>query len=514
MDIDNIVEAVEDAVDAVEEAVDEQMEKMFKSNGSLPPSPSPTIFSELSLFIQLAIPTILANLGMIASPMLCASFIGRNFEPIHLSGFALANLIGNLCTFSLLLGLFSASDTLGPQAFGNGDFREVGLIAIRGLVCASALVIPINLVLVNYLEDVLLFLGQDEEAVVLAVAWYNIYVLSFPFCIVYNVIWKFLSAQHIMNPMICVSLASFGIILPTCLHFMTMHFGFLGSAWAYFTFQAVQATSLLVYVCSAHPHTRGTWPGISSWRDAILAFDPMVEFVRLGLGGMVAQCEWVFWECAALVIGSIGALSLSVHTIPSEVMMILWLPPLSGGTALSIRMGINLTESIRTTKKLILSATFMVMSIYAVINTIVYLQSERIIMCFTNDAEVLAIAQHMWWKLCIFSQTCSLFGMLQGVATGLGMQWWLACINFVSLWVFVMPILYYSAVVLGGGLEAAWVCIIAGYTGMNISLLIAFARVSFKDYADEVEEKFIDANDNEETLLMQGIKIEYGSNQT
>ncbi|CAJ1926014.1 unnamed protein product [Cylindrotheca closterium] len=461
-----------------------------------------SVLAELWTFIELAIPTILVNLGMIASPMLCASFIGRKFDTVYLSGFALANLTGNLCTFSLLAGLFSASDTLGPQAFGNGNFKEVGLIAIRGLACATAILLPINIFLVNYLDNVLLALGQDRDAVELAVAWYRIFVWSFPFCVVYNVIWKFLSAQNIMRPMIVVSLVSFGIILPLGLEFLSERYGFLGSAWAYVNFQAIQAISLLAYIAVKQPHDHRTWPGMSTWRQAILAHKPMWEFMKLGIGGMLAQCEWVFWECASLVIGLLGTIPLSAHTIPSQVLMFLWLPPLSAGTALSIRMGITMTHSVRMTKKLIVSATVLIVLAGAVVNIFVYLQAKPIIQSFTNDVEVLATAEKMWWKMCTFSQLCSLFGALCGIATGLGMQWTLASINLVWLWVVGLPTLYYFTIVREGGLEAAWTCINLPYAGMDLSLLVTFACVNWEKVADEQQLKNTTDDLNENVTLL------------
>ncbi|KAL3930026.1 MAG: hypothetical protein SGBAC_011948 [Bacillariaceae sp.] len=487
---------------------------MLRSNDSLAPPIVTSIRSELWAFIELAIPTILVNLGMIASPMLCASFVGRKFEPVYLSGFALANLTGNLCTFSIILGIFSASDTLGPQAFGAGNHKEVGMIAIRGFVCAASILLPINIFLVIFLGDMLIYLGQDEEAVELGVAWYRIFVWSFPFCLVYNVIWKFLSAQNIMRPMIVVSLLCFGIILPCGLELMTEYHGFLGSAWAYVIYQAIQAISLLAYIAWTHPHIHGTWPGMSCWREAILAYTPMVEFMRLGMGGMLAQCEWVFWEASGLVIGLLGVIPLSVHTIPSQVLMLLWLPPLSAGTALSIRMGNTMTTSVKMTKKLVVSGTLLIVSAYAVLNMIIYIQAKPIILLFTSDTEVLEIAEQMWWKMCTFSQLCSLFGALCGIATGLGMQWTLASINLIWLWVFGLPTLYYFAIVRGGGLEAAWTCINIPYAGMDVSLLIAFANVNWEKFAEDLKVKIATDNSNgKQTALLNNDhgQVQYGT---
>ena len=152
--------------------------------------------TESRLFLELATTTTLLTLGFILSPLMTASYIGRRFGPVYLSGFTLANLTGNLCTFSIMSGLLSASDTLSPQAFGTRDFREVGLLAIRGAVSCSAILLPINIFLVLFLESGLIALGQDPLAASHAMAWYRIFALSLPFNVVAQVMWKFLSAQR------------------------------------------------------------------------------------------------------------------------------------------------------------------------------------------------------------------------------------------------------------------------------------------------------------------------------
>ncbi|CAJ1934888.1 unnamed protein product [Cylindrotheca closterium] len=228
----------------------------------------------------------------------------------------------------------------------------------------------------------------------------------------------------------------------------------------------------------------------------------MWQFMKLGIGGMLAQCEWVFWECASLVIGLLGTIPLSAHTIPSQVLMFLWLPPLSAGTALSIRMGITMTHSVRMTKKLIVNATVLIVLAGAVVNIFVYLQAKPIIQSFTNDVEVLATAEKMWWKMCTFSQVCSLFGALCGIATGLGMQWTLASINLVWLWVVGLPTLYYFTIIREGGLEAAWTCINLPYAGMDLSLLVTFACVNWEKVADEQQLKNTTDDSNENVTLL------------
>jgi hypothetical protein len=253
------------------------------------------ILTEVRSFATLAVPTVILQLGFTLSPFLTASYVGRKYGAVYLSGFTLANLTGNLFTLSLLSGLLSASDTLSPRAFGAGNHKEVGLIAMRGFIGSLCILVPTNLLLVPYLEPLLIHFGQDPEAAVHASQWYQIYVFALPFYALYNVTWKFLSAQNIMNPLLYVCLFTCLIVLPLLLEFFTAAFGFLGSAIAFTLFQASQAILLILYLWWNQPHVAATWPGIHCWREA-MEYKRMKEFFSLAAGGMLAQSEWVYWE--------------------------------------------------------------------------------------------------------------------------------------------------------------------------------------------------------------------------
>jgi Na+-driven multidrug efflux pump len=245
------------------------------------------IFLEIRLFFELAGVSTLISLSSVSSSILTASYIGRNFPIVYLSSFTLANLTGNLSTFALMSGLMSASDTLSPQAFSKKNYTEVGRIAIRGFFVCTILLLPINIILYFYLDYFLInYLKQNEEASIYAQQWYKIFSLSLPFSILYNCIWKFLTSQHIMKPLIIVSLISTLLVLPIGLNLFISIWGFIGSAYAYLTFQIIQTTLLLLYVWYKHPHHSQTWPvhygNVIEFIKSSLEWYSMKEFLYLG----------------------------------------------------------------------------------------------------------------------------------------------------------------------------------------------------------------------------------------
>ena len=437
------------------------------------PQPSTGFCNEVRLFLELAIPTTLLNLGFCLSPLLTASYVGLKFGKVYLSAFTLANLTGNLCTFSLMSGVFSAADTLSPQAFGKGDFRELGLLAIRGVVASVVLLLPINVFLVLYLDSVLVAMGQDPVAAFHAAQWYRIFVWALPFFVVYNAAWKFLSAQHVMRPLIYVSVFCCIAILPIALEVCTERMGFLGSAVAYVIFQAFQPALLLFYLSWVEPHVPGSWSGLASWKEA-LRWKPMMDYLHLGAGGILAQSECIYSEALGLIIGKLGVLQLSVHTIPNQVIMAVCMAPFAFGIALAIRMGVTLTQSVTRAKQIVVWTTVGSAILFGCVTIAMYVYSDAIFSIFTTDEEVKELAHKVWWKVCLFNFNVVIFAIFTGVATGLGMQWVLGAVNFFFLFFFGIPVTYHFAVVRGGGLDAAWTWINAPYTCMNATLLTIF----------------------------------------
>jgi MATE family multidrug resistance protein len=255
----------------------------------------PVWWEESQQFINLAVPSIIVEVGLTIPLALTASYVGRHLGPVYLGGFTLATLTGNLLTLSLLWGLYSASDTLSPQAFGAGNYKEVGMVAMRGVIGSFIILVPINSALFFFMEDLLLFCGEDPEASRLAAQWYRVYMFALPFYALYMVTWKFLSAQEIMRPLIIALFVAVGVVLPVSLQVLVPSLGFMGSAIAVLIYQISHPLLLLGYLAWKQPHHPETWPGIECWKDA-LTWEPLKIFLQLGFGGMLACGEWMWWE--------------------------------------------------------------------------------------------------------------------------------------------------------------------------------------------------------------------------
>jgi multidrug resistance protein, MATE family len=234
-----------------------------------PTSPAKTTLQqEARLLLHLAWPTIVTQIGFVWANFLASSHIGKTYGYLYLDGFALSNLTGNLCTLSILSGLFSASETLSPQAYGAGNRREVGLVAMRGMVGSVCLMVPINVLVLPMMETLLMHMGQDALVARYASQFYGIWIYTLPFYTLYMATWNFLAAQNILMPVVGVAVASM-VILPVALNLCTTLGGVYGASVAIVVYQAFQALSLIAYLVYRQPHQADTWPGLSAWREVI-----------------------------------------------------------------------------------------------------------------------------------------------------------------------------------------------------------------------------------------------------
>jgi Na+-driven multidrug efflux pump len=160
----------------------------------------------------------------------------------------------------------------------------------------------------------------------------------------------------------------------------------------------------------------------------------------LGSGGILVQSEWIFWEGLGLIVGKLGVIPLSVHTIPNQTIMVFCMVPFSFGVALAVRMGVTLPVSVRRTKILVLSVFGTSSVFFGSVSVVVYFLKDSIVAMFTKNSDVEELASRIWFDVCLFNFNVANFGILCGVATGLAKQWTLGALNI--LW--LVSLLYLS----------------------------------------------------------------------
>lgn len=269
--------------------LDSDLQHNSNENDSPSTSSSQILLEETTKLFQIALPTAIIQLALVAIFPMTASIIGRLLDTNSLAGFSLSTLAMNMTCLSIILGSMTAADTLQPRAMAMGRYKEVGLLSIRGyIICAMILFVPVIL-LVFKVEDILMFLGQDAVASHLAQEWSRIYSLGIPFVLFFRVSQRFLSAQHVVLPLAVASVVGSFLFHPYSLKFWVAVGGFAGSAFAVVVTQIFTSLITVWYLCWKKPYHAETWPGVNgdTLREA-LVLQKVARFLKLGMGGILS----------------------------------------------------------------------------------------------------------------------------------------------------------------------------------------------------------------------------------
>ena len=363
-------------------------------------------WEETKRLAVLSIPTIIIQSGLFLPQFLTASYVGSTLGVENLDGFTLGNLTSNLMTLSVLQGLFTANDTLNPQAFGAGNYREVGLLAIRGFAVCMLAILPSNVVLFFFMDPIMLFLKQNPITSELATRYYRVLMLGLPFYVLYAMQWKFLAAQEIMKPLLIVTIVACAL-MPVLLRLFVAWFGFLGAPLSLVAYLALQALLVLLYLVVLKPHHPETWPGLKI-KEA-LQWNSLKPFLVLAGGGMLATCEWWFWEVFSLVIGSFGVIPLSIHTIPTQLLTMVVMIPIGFGLAVSVRIGATISHSVKRAKEIVLWSAVFITVLVSFITLALWVYRKPLILMFSSNPLVVEVSDVNGAVCGGIVDSCSLF---------------------------------------------------------------------------------------------------------
>jgi len=352
-----------------------------------------TVRSECLCLLSLTVPTVVVQLSGTLPPAATASWVGRRLGTTSLDGFSLGIIATNIVCLAVLQGLLSASDTLSSQAYGAGNKREVGLVAMRSVFLGWMASIPLNVSAALVMQPVLVALGEDPGVSALAARWFRAYCLIMtPFYVVFRSVWKFLQAQSVMVPLVAVTVVCCVIVLPATLSVLVPTMGFIGSALAMTIFQVVQAAMLILVLRWRVPHDPETWPGLCAWREVLCDRRAMKTYLSLGLGGILASTEWWYWEVLSGLVGTFGVVPLSVHTVPNQVIAVCFMVPLGAGIALSARLGNIISVDAVLAKRMVMWCYAVGLTAMVLMAIALYVFQNAIVALFTNDPEVVEVS--------------------------------------------------------------------------------------------------------------------------
>jgi Na+-driven multidrug efflux pump len=213
----------------------------------------------------------------------------------------------------------------------------------------------------------------------------------------------------------------------------------------------------------------------------------------------------------SLGVGVLGVFALSIHAVPTQVLMMNFMLPLAASIALSVRLGVLLPQNVARSKTLAVWSLCVCTILFGIQSFALYVFRMPIIRIFAYEPEVLDGCEQIWWKVCTYNFVLSIFGVNTGVATGLGMQWTLGWVTIFFLWFFALPGAWYYGIHVHKSIDVVWSWLVSPYILMNIVLWVAFVRQDWYQISREIRAR--EGMDVCEMVLEVPSRSLYGSNE-
>ena len=211
---------------------------------------------------KLAVPVVIARLGAIGMTLVDTVFVGR----YGTQDLAYQSIAGTLHTLllSVAMGLLQGTIVLTANAFGQGKYRECGMVLRRSV--PYALFIGIFLMIVCLpSEFVMNLLGQPPDVAQGSAKVLSVYALGIPFTLLFFVMSSFLEGTKRPLPgMVMILLANIINIFANYA-FVYGHYGFpamgaVGSAVATTLIRVILAVGMFIIVfCIDENDLYGVW---------------------------------------------------------------------------------------------------------------------------------------------------------------------------------------------------------------------------------------------------------------
>jgi MATE family multidrug resistance protein len=425
--------------------------------------------AELSALTSLALPMVIAQVGMVSLGVVDAVMVG------HLSKQALAAVgVGSSYSFGTMIfgqGVLHALDPLVSQAHGSGDEEAIALAWKRGMVLSLLLSIP-YLIAFSHAGPQLAFLGQRPEIVELADPFVRALAPGVPAFFLFVSFRQTLQGRGVVRPvLIAVVLANVANAVGNLALIYGMwgfpRLGVVGSALSTTICRWVMALSVVAMGWSTlRPSWRLRVPQLFELR-------PYLKLLAIGvpIGVQIGLEMWVFMT-AALLIGSMGALEMSAHQIAITLASLSFMVPLGIGSAASTRVGNAIGRGDRPGAKLAAEVALGVgASVMTVSAAAFALLPRELAHLYSPEPAVIAAAAQLLPIAALFQIFDGTQAVGCGILRGAADVRVAMVINALGYWVLGLPIGWLLAFRFGMGPRGLW-------WGLTLGLAVVAVLVS------------------------------------
>lgn len=450
------------------------------------------LLTQFKLSFPIILSLIFQNLLLFVSLIFVGHISGKSLE---LNSAALATSFVNVTGISIGVGLTSAADTLCSQTYGFKNYKRVGHIFQQGVLILLVLCFFVWPIWLN--TESLLLLWQQPPCVARYSGYYTqIYTLFLPPFFVYWMLQKYLQAQSIVWPFILTGFI--GNVANAIFHaifIFGLGLGVNGASVSIVLANFIQPVVLIIYIRVRKLHSL-TWGGWS-WES----LNDWWPFLKLGIPGMAMIClEWVSYEIAVFVLGSIGEVELALNSILVNILVVAFMIPLGISITGGVRVGNELGAGNPRQAKRAAYVSIGIVACNAIVQ-IIFLHSVKNVIgtLYTEDEEVLA----KFPKLINIVTPGFFFDqvqlVIQGLLRGCGLQTQGAIINFFAFYFLGIPLGISLALFVHMGTYGVWIGLACATTSQCIIYFIIILRMNWKKQSEKAMERASRGLKKEET---------------
>ncbi|RNA17538.1 multidrug and toxin extrusion 1 [Brachionus plicatilis] len=452
------------------------------------------------LFLS-AIPLILNQISQTFLPIISLFFCGH-IGSSELAAVTIANTFINIGSFSVLVGLCSACDTLLPQIFGGFNKKKVGLVLQKGLIISFLSCFPTSGVLLN-VKNVMQFFIKETEVIELADQYIITYLPAIIFYSFHVVLQRYVLSQNIFYPILAINILA--NILDALLHYLfVIHFnyGVVGAAFSVVLANFFILVSVVIYIIYTKMYNL-TWSG---WSKECLA--DWTEYLKLAIPGFAMLFFGLAnFEIGVIAAGNLGREGISIMSIGIQTTYIAFMIPLGISISANIRIGQLLGENSPELAKNCCKVAYAFGGCASFLTCLVIYSSSNIIpTAFTNEKKIIDEAAVLLKFLSFAHLMDALQGVGGGVLKAMGAQMYGFMMVLVSLYCFGIPLGIMLMLRTQYKVLGYWIGYLVGAT-ILIGLQIAFiglvnwskkAEIAFNQSlkSSETESIIKDANSN------------------
>lgn len=428
---------------------------------------------DISQTVRLAIPIIIAQLGVVLMGVTDTIMIGRMLGAAYLGPAGLSNSVTFLIG-SIGVGGLSIVSALVSRAKGEGSHNEISRIFRAGVNVGLILSLVLSLINVLVIWKFEVF-GQTEFITEISKPYMLVLTLSnFPLLL-------FVAMRQLCdglsNPKVPMIITISALFLNGVVNYLLIkNIGFNGAAIGTLISRIYMFVAMVVFIKNDHFFK----PYIKKLNDQISIRPLIIKILKLGVpGGFQFFFEIAAFSLAVIMVGWLGEDQLAAHEVAINLASVTYMMATGIGAAGSIRVGAALGRNDLNGIYRAGSTAFGVVAVFMGLCCMLFLfaNNELVGLYVRDDQEVARIAAGLMIIAAFFQLSDGIqvvgLGTLRGIAD-VNMP---TIITLFAYWILALPLSYLLAFHFGMNVTGVWIGLLIG---LSVSAVLLTTRFYMK----------------------------------